>query len=553
MRKKLFPAILLLGCAAVLIYFLGSRQAGRKDMGGYEFPRYPAPAASSAQLSDDELKELAKLAVRNTEGDTALGKISPGQKVLLEISDGQDMKLLGALMEAYRERGVEANYIYDHQIVEEILGIPKAEALRRGILVPGGRAAIAGGGGTEVGPRDGYKEALWFPSLLPENLRREVEDENAKLAATEGVFAGNPRDPKARAQFAIYRGAMKKYLEIHPYDGIFGGRPNRIFMITDIGAKWKGYFNFKTVRAMGGLSETKFPDDVWRLVIERTTEIVPWIDKVRVTDPEGTDYGFSVTPDQAELWSRGANVLGAVYMHPFQASRELYALERWRGQVVVDAEGVVAGTVGHVGYYPRIKVYLKKGMVERVEGGGRFGDLWRTIMAQEWIEKLHYPFLPYPGFFYFCETVMQTHPKASDPESVHYGFGVGNLAPEVVEYAARNNVPNWHGFHVHQYFTTYEVKTRTSEKRFKIMDKGHLAAYDDPEVRALASKYGKVDEILKKAWVRAIPGINVPGDYEKDYGKDPLSYVRREAEEVKNGTYKYLYRPEFGSSKITLQ
>ncbi|MBI3941294.1 MAG: hypothetical protein HY315_10720 [Acidobacteria bacterium] len=544
MRKRTSWTILLLsGLTLALIYFLVYRSEQGKKIEAYEAPRVPVSGGAGGRLPDAELKVLAKAAVRGTEGDTALGKVRPGQKVLLEISDGQDMKLLAEIIAAYKERGVHADYVYDSRMVEQMLGIPKAEALDRGIL----RVAGEGGGS---GPRDGYIESLWFPTLLPQNLKKEAEELQKKGDSSIGG-----RDITGmQGVGAMYRSAIRKYLDLHPeYHAFFGGRPNRIYMISELGQKWFGYFAYRSPSNMGGLLESKYPSDVWRLIIERTIEVIPWIEKVRVTDPEGTDYGFSMTAEQAELWSRGANIMGAVYMSPYQASRELYALERWRGQVVPDVEGVVAGTVNHSGYYPQIKLYLKKGMVDRLEGGGRFGELWRILMAQERIQKLHYPLHPYPGFFYFCEAVMQTHPKAANPEAIHYGFGVGNLSPEVEAYAKKNNVPNWHGFHVHQYFTTYEVKTRTSEKRFKIMDKGHLTAWDDPEVRALARKYGKVDEILRKAVVRAIPGINVPGVYEKDYGNAPLPYVRREAQEIKDGTYPYLYTPEWAGVRFVLQ
>ena len=36
------------------------------------------------------------------------------------------------------------------------------------------------------------------------------------------------------------------------------------------------------------------------------------------------------------------------------------------------------------------------------------------------------------------------------------------------------------------------------------------------------------DELLSEDWIPAIPGINVPGDYMKDYGSDPESWVKKE-------------------------
>ncbi|MFT5350048.1 MAG: hypothetical protein ACI9MF_000863, partial [Gammaproteobacteria bacterium] len=33
-----------------------------------------------------------------------------------------------------------------------------------------------------------------------------------------------------------------------------------------------------------------------------------------------------------------------------------------------------------------------------------------------------------------------------------------------------------------------------------IIDKGHLLALDDPEIRAIAAKYGDPDTLLKQTW-----------------------------------------------------
>ncbi|MBI4463886.1 MAG: hypothetical protein HY647_04200, partial [Acidobacteria bacterium] len=46
--------------------------------------------------------------------------------------------------------------------------------------------------------------------------------------------------------------------------------------------------------------------------------------------------------------------------------------------------------------------------------------------------------------------------------------------------------------------------------------------------RQEAAKYGDPDELLVEDWIPAIPGINVPGDYSKDYGSDPAAYFRKD-------------------------
>ena len=53
---------------------------------------------------------------------------------------------------------------------------------------------------------------------------------------------------------------------------------------------------------------------------------------------------------------------------------------------------------------------------------------------------------------------------------------------------------------------------------------------EDRRKQALAAKYGSPTELLSEDWVPAIPGINYPGDYMRDYGTDPSSWIRNEQE-----------------------
>ena len=91
-------------------------------------------------------------------------------------------------------------------------------------------------------------------------------------------------------------------------------------------------------------------------------------------------------------------------------------------------------------------------------------------------------------------------------------------------------MPDGH-FHIHTYFNTFELETEEGQK-IKLIDKGHLTALDDPEIRKIAAKYGDPDEVLQEAWIPAIPGINVEGDYENDYSSTPASWITQEHEKA---------------------
>ncbi|MDA2934439.1 hypothetical protein MYX82_08850, partial [Acidobacteria bacterium AH-259-D05] len=65
----------------------------------------------------------------------------------------------------------------------------------------------------------------------------------------------------------------------------------------------------------------------------------------------------------------------------------------------------------------------------------------------------------------------------------------------------------------------------------RLAEKGRFTFLDDPEIRRVAAKYGNPDEILQEAWIPAVPGINVPGDYE-NYAADPGPWIRRDVERL---------------------
>ena len=114
----------------------------------------------------------------------------------------------------------------------------------------------------------------------------------------------------------------------------------------------------------------------------------------------------------------------------------------------------------------------------------------------------------------------------------HSGFGSRMHGKGFLEYAQEHNLPTGH-IHVHNYFMTFEVKLQDSNYWHKIVDRGWVTAMDDPEIRALAVKYGDPDELLSYDWIPPLPGINCEGDYLKDYAPDPIGYLKTQMKESK--------------------
>ena len=124
---------------------------------------------------------------------------------------------------------------------------------------------------------------------------------------------------------------------------------------------------------------------------------------------------------------------------------------------------------------------------------------------------------------------------------VHHGPDSPEWAKEWVEFTKKNNLPDDHWFHIHNYFTTYRLRVRGTKNTWvTVVNKGRMTSLDSSEVRALTSRYGDPKELLAEDWVPEIPGINAKGRYE-DYAKDPWKTVTSIFKRVDAGTYEYFY------------
>jgi hypothetical protein len=85
------------------------------------------------------------------------------------------------------------------------------------------------------------------------------------------------------------------------------------------------------------------------------------------------------------------------------------------------------------------------------------------------------------------------------------------------------------------------VRLRNANKWATLLDGGRMTSLDDPEVRALASRYGDPDYLLTEDWIPEVPGINAPGDYLKDYAARPGDYALRVVDKAGKGTYEHYY------------
>ena len=449
-----------------------------------------------------------------------LGVIEPGKRGLILIPDNQDLRVVTYSIRGLRERGADADYMYSADLLE-MYGYPRSYADERSFLDPikNPNLSITVDGIQRYNFKEShFSKEVWAQVPSPELI--EITDKKW-MAKTE---------------------ALRRYLENHPeYDYIFlewwGDAGERHPVIQRaFGRKLQFGWRIRTMQAFIG--EVSQPQELRRVLEQKGLEIIPWIRHVQVTDPEGTDIGFSISEEDANYWRMGAFQVGGVRLWPLVAARWLptdYGIDK---TLAPDATGTLAATFGHDGaVIPHIKLNVEHGRVVGVEGGGLQGLLLRDLVNRN--KDFHIPFFPYPGWAYVDHGGISV--DIGGATSIDWGIGAETRIAETVEYMIQHNMPLFHMFHMFNQFPTYEA-TVTGGKKIKIIDKGRATFFrNDPEIRAIASKYGDPDQILSEEGnILPMPGINVAGDYWTDYAQDPNQYWLKDREERRNGTSPYL-------------
>lgn len=358
--------------------------------------------------------------------------------------------------------------------------------------------------------------------------RKTEEDDEIKAMIRRGVWHHNLDYVPRRYNDVPW---ITELLQRHGYDLYIQGRayPN------SIPCRWEGH---PWTQKEQFLSEANiFPRDLHILINRKGWE--PIFEngrgsRVHISDPEGTEFSYTLFPEYWEpevKWFDETPYYAHLMYHP---APPIIAKE--------DATGVVAGTLAHFSRpFPLIQVHVENGRVEEVEGGGGYGDGWRDLMRET--QHVQYRQFPRTGMFWFWEAALGTNPKVKRPSEVltvssggtewerwraglmHLGFGTAGPS-EDEEWAAQQDLPYGH-LHVHLQFPTIEIESPDGTRQ-RTVDRGHLLALDDPEVRQAAEAYGNPDEVLHELWVPPIPGISIPGDFEV-FARDPARWFGREA------------------------
>jgi hypothetical protein len=465
---------------------------------------------------------------------------------------------------------VEARLLYEH----ELAGVAREDL----VTIDGVENVFhAGDGQQELNSlRAAGRMADWDAAVA---WTREHDPVLAKATWPDYKYPNERLEKLAKNYGAMVEAAVIKYLDDHPeINKIFwrqGGRPFVMQALKRYDSKFVG--NYTYLNNFDIMSKVPaYPSDVWRMIEGKMIEPMAYTDRVEVTDPEGSAFYFNLTPEEARIWSQGSYLQGHIFMIPSQSSGvfpfsfiEYPAMhDEWLPTVqMTTANGIVASSNSHASNHPRIEIHIKDGYVQDVKGGGLFGDGFRLWLKYPQINELTWPFQKNPGFWWLFEAGTGTNPKyfkhpgellvgnnLSERNAggvIHWSFGSevkmgpekdkekSARSPESVEFGKKHRLPIGHAMHNHNLLPTYQIRLRDSGNWETIIEHGQILASNDPEVRALASRYGDPDEILQRDWIPELPGITVPGNYDEDYSSDPGAFWTRWANSILDGTNKY--------------
>ncbi len=421
--------------------------------------------------------------------------------------------------------------------------LPNARALARWPETRTSHIGFVGYGSTVAGHKVLVAVDREYDPLVPEAIARALREKGAHVDIIV-VDMGDPEkefDYLDEVRVSMRRGPWEndpRRWEGMPWIEDFASRRGYDLLIHGKGGPVpKTTYRYEQVpwlRTEHFLSgATTYPLDLHYKINEKAWAII-WEKgrggRARLTDPEGTDLSWTYWDDYYGLYSYGFAATpryGHLLAHP---TTPLIA----KG----DVAGVVAGTTSHFSRpFPHLRAELEAGQIVRLTGGGGYGDAWRDLLEES--KRLQYPCFPRPGLFYLWEVAIGTNPKIARPSRIdryssggtewerrrsgiiHMGFGTLWRAPEE-KWAADKGILYGH-LHIHLLMATLVVTARDGTEHTVIRN-GRLTALDDPEVRALASKYGDPDRLLREDWVPEIPGISCPGSYQ-EYTKDPAAWI----------------------------
>src|SRR5882672_1841896 len=306
----IFSALLLAAAACGT----GPRNAERMVGVQYPEPRYPSYLKPPSTI-DEVLPHVRPLA-RNKIGfqGNGLGIAQAGETVAFILAPTAEDMIVQAVTRAMEERGVKVNLVPEY----EVAGVSQDDA-----------AAFEKARRTFTSEQ-GYMEATWWVESNfhdPASVKSWLKGRRPELY--DKLFPANrelsPHLEEVRKKFlwdSVGKG-IQNYLTKHPeVRGVFWGKGGGTFLRRNMHPmedRFLGLFMIDNRWDVMSLLGT-YPGDVWQLAEDQIVEPLVHVDRLTITDPEGTDAASDITEEQAQHWARGVYQRGHLNMFPNQAT-----------------------------------------------------------------------------------------------------------------------------------------------------------------------------------------------------------------------------------------
>jgi hypothetical protein len=122
-------------------------------------------------------------------------------------------------------------------------------------------------------------------------------------------------------EYKVEATALRGYLEQHPeYTAVYAGEAGGNHWRRTTSQRYRGSWLFSTYESLISRCHA-FPDAIWKLIDSKLLGQFARAAAVHITDPQGTDVSWDVTPREAELWVRTASVPGHMLASTIQGVR----------------------------------------------------------------------------------------------------------------------------------------------------------------------------------------------------------------------------------------
>ena len=198
------------------------------------------------------------------------------------------MRVVKACIRALRERGADADYIYTEDLLEKY-GYPRRYAKldeEPDPITQSDLHLVLDGIQHYNFPDFAFSPAGW--AKMPQQSHEIVND--------------------ARKRYHARNDALKRYLDDHPEYGYvfvewFSGGPMVQEMSNLFGRKFRNAWRLPTLESL--VRQGSIPQEVWRSLEQKALVLIPWIRHVHITDPEGTDFQFSLNCRRRQVLDHG--------------------------------------------------------------------------------------------------------------------------------------------------------------------------------------------------------------------------------------------------------